>query len=185
MKTTIQQTLLRTHVIALTIAIVNAVFKFITIYSLTGNVEFIVEMITVISGAILFFFYLKSSENDRFYFLIYPLVTFLLIVAFVTRGIIGLLILILLFPLIPDTKEYEQDGIIMYTPYQGPMAECCRYQVKERKLLFFEKDLGVFGSRNGPIQYEKMHIEQSDKELIVTFATSFHQDSIQTDIIKR
>lgn len=186
MKTAIQQTILRIHFFALILAIVNAVFKFATVYCLAANIEFMVEMLTVISGFALFFFYRKQPKNTGIYFLIYPVVTCLLIVGFVLRGMFGLLIVsLLLFPLIPDTKEFEQDGVIIYTPFQGFMAMCCPYQVKERKLLFFEKDLGIFASENGSVNYEKMHIEQSDKDYTLRYTTNFDEDSVQMEIIKR
>jgi len=187
MKTTIQQTILRTHFVALALAIVNAVFKFVTVYSLAANIEFIVEMITVLSGLLLFFLYRKQFKNLSTYFSIYPVASILLIAALALRGIMGVFIIsVLIFPIIPDQQEYTQDGITIYTPFKGFMTPCCPYQVRERKLLFFEKDLGDFDSEGGgPIDYETVQMKQTDEEIVLTFETGFDKGVVKKKVISR
>ncbi len=162
--------LVKIHFIVLTIVLLNALFKNFTNYALEGNTEFVFEILTAISGLILFFFYIKPFGKINFYFSIYAAATFLLIIALIFRGLIGALVIsLVLYPIIPDEKEYEQNGIIVSTPFQGVIASCCSYQIKERKLMIFEKDHGIIET-NGTINFETLKIisDQTKIELIYT-----------------
>lgn len=179
--------MIRFHFIALTIAIMNFLFKNFTTYSLEGNIEFGIEILTAISGLTLFFFYLKPFKKINFYFSIYATVAFFLIVGLIFRGFfLGLVLSVLLFPLIPDDKEFEENGVIISTPFQGFMAACCSYQVKERQLIIFEKDYGKWDLEGeGPIDFKTVKINSSDDEIEITYSTNFDEGVIKKKKIKK
>lgn len=187
MKTRLRKILKRIHFVALTIAILNSLFKNFTTYSLEGNVEFGIEILTVISGLILFFFYLKPFKKINLYFSIYPTISSLLILGLIFRGIFWAFVLsVVLFPLIPNDKAFEENGITISTPFQGFMAPCCSYQIKERQLLIFEKDYGKWNLEGeGPVDFETVKINSNDNEIEITYSTDFDKGVIKKKKIKK
>lgn len=98
----------------------------------------------------------------------------------------GLVLSVLLFPLIPDDKEIEENGVIISTPFQGFMAACCSYQVKERQLIIFEKDYGKWDLEGeGPIDFKTVKINSSDDEIEITYSTNFDEGVIKKKKIKK
>tara|TARA_Y100000114_G_scaffold154224_1_gene175810 strand:- start:4711 stop:5274 length:564 start_codon:yes stop_codon:yes gene_type:complete len=187
MKTRLQKILIRIHLTTLLVAILNVLIKSLTAYSLEGNIEFGVKILTVISGLILFFFYLKPFKKINFYFSIYATIAGLLIIGLTFRGIFWALVLsVVLFPLIPDDKEFEENGIIISTPFQGFMAPCCSYQIKERQLLIFEKDYGKWNLEGeGPVEFETVKINSNANEIEITYSTDFDEGFMKKKKIKR
>lgn len=177
----------RIHFVALSIAILNSLFKNFTTYSLEGNIEFGIEMLTVMSGLTLFFFYLKPFKKTNFYFSIYPTIAALLILGLIFRGIFWALVLsVVLFPLIPNDKAFEENGITISTPFQGFMAPCCSYQIKERQLLLFEKDYGKWNLEGeGPVNFETVKINSNVNEIEITYSTDFDKGVIKKKKIKK
>ena len=175
------------HFVALGIAVVNSYFKTFSNYSLYGNIEFGIELFTVISGLVLFFFYRKPFRRIAYYFSIYAFVASLVIVGLIFRGLLfGVILSIILFPIIPDEKEYQQNGITIATPFQGLMAPCCSYVVKERKGKLFEKNLGVLNSEGeGQINFETIQIQKSNQEIVLIYSTDFDEGILKKKIIKR
>lgn len=163
------------HFSTLTVAILNALINSLTAYSLEENIESGVKVLSVISGLILFFYYLKPFKKINFYFLIYPTIGVLLILGLTFRGIFWALVLsVVLFPFVPDHKEFEENGIIISKPFQGFMSRCCSYQIKERQLVIFEKDYGKWVLEGeGPIDFETVNINSSAKEIEITYSTDF------------
>ena len=185
MKSRLWEILIRIHFTTLSVAILNALIKLLTAYSLEGNIEFGVKVLTVISGLILFFFYLKPFKKINFYFLIYATIAGLLVIGLILRGIFWALILsVVLFPLTPDDKEFEENGIIISRPFQGFMAPCCSYQIKERQLLIFEKDYGIWEGV-GPIDFESVKIKSNDSEIEITYSTDFNKGAIKKKKIEK
>ena len=187
MKMRLRKILTRFHIATLTIAILNTFVKNLSPYSLAGNIEYGIEILTVISGFTLFFFYLRPFKKINFYFSIYATVAFFLIIGLLFRGIFwGLVLSVLLFPIIPDEKEFEEKGIIISTPFQGFMSACCSYQIKERQFMIFEKDYGIWKLEGeGPIDFETVKIRTSDNEIEIAYTTDFDEGSIKKKIIKR
>lgn len=181
MKTRLRKILIRIHLTTFTIAILNALIKTLTAYSLEGDIEFGVKILIVVSGLILFFFYLKPFKKINFYFSIYATITALLILGLIFRGIFWALVLsVVLFPLVPNDKEFEENGIIISTPFQGFMALCCSYQIKGRQLLIFEKDYGKWELEGeGPIDFETVKINSNDNEIEITYSTDFDKGVIK------
>ncbi len=187
MKTRLRKILIRVHFVTLIIAIFNALVKNLTLYSFAWNIEFGIEILTLISGMILFFFYLKPFKKINFYFSIYATVVIFLIVGLIFRGVFwGVVLSVLLFPVIPDTKKFEENGITISTPFQGLMAACCSYQVKERQLIIFEKDYGIWKlGGEGPIDFETVKINSSEDEIEITYSTNFEEGVIKKKKIKK
>jgi len=187
MKTRLPKILIRIHFVALTIAILNSLFKNFMAFSPASEIEFGIKILIVISGLILFFFYLKPFKKINTYFSIYAIAGIFLIIGLIFRGIFGALIIsIILFPIIPNVKEFENNGVIISTPFQGFMAPCCSYQIKERQLLIFERDYGIFELEGeGPIDFETMNINQSESEILLTYSTDFDKGIVKSKIVKR
>lgn len=181
MRTRLRKILIRIHFIVLTIAIMNSVFKNFTTYCLEGNIEFGIETLTAISGLTLFFLYLKPFKKINFYFSIYATIAFFLVIGLIFRGLfLGLVLSVLLFPLIPADKEFEENGIIISTPFKGFMARCCSYQIKERQLLIFEKDYGLLELEGeGPIDFKTVKINSNDTEIEIIYSTDFDKGVIK------
>lgn len=176
--------LIKIHFSALTIAIFNFLFNELTPYSLEGIIELVVEITAILSGFLLFLFYFRPFKKINFYFSIYPMMVCIIIFAIIFKSLFWLIVVsIILFPLIPDQKKFEQDGIIISTPYQGFMAHCCSYQLKERKLLLFEKEYPIFNSE-GPIDFETLKIEQSKNYFELIYKADFGEEIRYTKILK-
>lgn len=86
--------------------------------------------------------------------------------------------------MIPDVKKFEENGVVISTPFQGFMAACCPYQVKERKLLILEKDYGLINTE-GPINFETIKIYSNDRGIELTYSTYFDKELIKKKKIKR
>ncbi len=187
MKLRIQHYLLNIHFIALIIAILNSIVKNLTRYSLAGHIELGIELLVTISGLLLFFLYLQPFKKINYYFSVYAVIAFFLLIGLIFRGLVwGLVLSVILFPLIPDDIEYEENGIVVSTPFQGFMTPCCTYQIKERQLLLFEKEHGVMElGEEGPIDFETMTIKSSEDVIEITYSTNFAKDVIKKKEIKK
>ncbi|MGD1841150.1 MAG: hypothetical protein ACFB0B_09680 [Thermonemataceae bacterium] len=174
----------KAHFILLTLTVTNLLFKYLTPYSLMSSLASLLGVLVILSGLLLFFLYWKPFKSVNLYFSIYLLGMFLLVAGFIVRGIFaGLVLSILLFPITPDAVEYEQEGILISTPFQGLMAACCTYQVKERKLLLFEKKQAVFGA-SGLINFETMKITLTEKEITLTYALDSNNELKEKRIVR-
>ncbi|MFK7971307.1 MAG: hypothetical protein AB8F95_13110 [Bacteroidia bacterium] len=187
MNTRLQKILTRVHFVTLAIAILNSLFKHFANYSLSGNIEMGVEALVVLSGLVLFFFYLKPFKGISLYFSVYATAAFLFIIGVIFRGIFWAIVLsILLFPLIPEDTQYEENGIIITVPFQGFLAPCCSYQIKERQFLIFEKGYGIWNLEGeGPIQFETVSISSSEDEFEITYSTTFDEGIMKKKRVKR
>ena len=187
MRTRLREILIRIHLIILAIVILNALIKSLTAYSLEENIEFGVKILAVISGLILFFFYLKPFKKIDFYFSIYTAIAVILIIGLIFRGIFWALVLsVVLYPLVPDDKEFEENGIIISTPFQGFMASCCSYQIKERQLLMFEKDYGKWNLEGeGPVDFKAVKVNSYDDEIEIIYSTDFDRGEIKRKKIEK
>ncbi len=184
MKTKFNILLTKIHFSTLLLAIFNYLLNELTEFSLESRVELTVELIAVLSGITLFFLFLLPFKKIIFYYAIYPIACAMLIAGILFRGIFGAIVLsIILFPIIPDQKEFEQDGIIISNPYGGFLATCCSYQMKERKLLFFEAEYGRFES-DGPIDFETIKIKENTNSIEISYKTDFSNEIIKKKILK-
>ncbi len=187
MKLSLRKIILRIYFVLLALAILNAIIKNITNYSLQETLAFGIKLLVVISGLRLFFFYLKPFKQINIYFSIYAIAGILLGLDLIFHGMVGaLLIYLILFPIIPNEKVYDNNGFTISSPFQEFMASCCSYQLKERKFLLFEKDYGVFESQSGgPINAESIRIKQSNSEIEITYTTGFKDGIMKKKEIKR
>jgi len=182
----IRRILLRFHFIALTILVLNLVFSNITAYSFEGNLAFIIAICTIISGLILFGIYIRSLEKIKYYFSAYMALTLMATVSVIFRGIFGALILsLILFPIMPAQKQFETDKLIIASPFQGFIASCCSYSIKERKFLIFERKYGVFDFEyEGAFDFESLSIKQSDKEIVLVYKSKHGSEMLKKKIPK-
>ena len=171
------------HWLLLGLLLINALSWKVFDFSFAQEVTLIGKVLLMLSGLILFMLYLKPFKKVNWYFSIYPISLGLALYALLIRGILGAIILsIFLAPFHPAMKEFEQDGIVVSTPYEGFMSPCCTYQVKERKWLFFEKRYKEF-STEGAIKFETMVLKAQKEKVHLLFSTQ-RSDSVFTIIIK-
>jgi hypothetical protein len=187
MKKKLPKILIKLHSIALAVAILNSLFNYFTAFSLASEIEFGIKIGIASSGLILFFLYLRQFKKMNTYFSVYAIAGILFTIGLIFRGIFGALIItLMLFPIMPNEKEFENNGIIISIPFQGFIASCCSYQLKERQLILFERDYGTFELEGeGPINFETMRINQSETEIVLTYSTDFDKGIVKTKIIKR
>lgn len=163
----------------------NSLFKNFTTYSLEGKIEFGIEIFTAISGLALFFFYLKQFKKIKFYFSIYALVSLFTIVALIFKNsFLGLLLMIIFYPIFPDEKVYEKDGIIISVPFVGFMSRCCHYEIKERKLIIFEKSYGVI-ELEVPIDFETISVKSTEDQIELIYSTDIDKKEVNKKLIKK
>ena len=111
MKMKVRKILISFHFIALAIAVLNTLLKSLTKYGLDSQVELTIEAAAVISGFILFFFYLIPFKKINFYFSIYALLAIFSILTWVFRSFFfGFILVIALYPVFPD------ENILTATP---------------------------------------------------------------------
>ena len=169
--------LIRSHYISLILVISNSLFKRFTGYSLEANIELGIEIITFVSGLTLFFFHLKAFKKINLYFAIFAAITFFLILGLIFRGIfLGIVLSVLLLPIIPDEKKFEENGIIISSSFQGFMAPCCSYKVTQRQFLIFEKYCGALNlNGEGAVDFETVKISSNNCEIEILYATTFNK----------
>lgn len=181
-KDKLRKLLMKIHFSALALAILNYFIKEISYYSFEGNIEFGIIILTLISGLVLFFFY---SKKINLYFSIYALISIFFVAGILLRGFLGIVILsILLYPVDMDDKHYEKNGLIISTPFDGFLGSCCKYELKERKFLVFEKKYGTFET-NGSINFETLKIIHGEREVQLNYTTDTEKDLIKAKKIQR
>lgn len=185
MRVRFRNIVLRIHFIALVVAVLNAIVKSVTSFSLEGNIEFGVELLVWVSGLALFFSYFTQLRGKRYYFLIYPVALFILFVGLIFRGLLwAMLLSILFYPIIPDGKEYEHNGIIISTPFQGVMGMCCNYKVKERYLFIFEKNHGLLEVQ-GSIDFDQVRVNSNDEQISITYYSPLDENVTKTRVFRK
>ena len=137
--------------------------------------DLILKIIVALTGLTLFFYYLQPFKKINFYFSIYAISAGLLIVSLILRGISGgLLASVVLFPVYPDQLDFQQDNVRIYTPYQGFMAVCCRYEIREVKMLIFEKNYGQLDSE-GKIDFGNARTIKDESEIRLSYISGAHE----------
>lgn len=137
--------------------------------------DLILKIIVALTGLTLFFYYLKPFKKINLYFSIYAIFAGLLIVSLILRGISGgLLASVLLFPFYPDQLAFQQDNVRIYMPYQGFMAACCKYEIREEKMLIFEKNYGQLDAQ-GKIDFANARIINDENEIRLSYIFGAHE----------
>lgn len=177
---------MKSHFIALGLAIINALFKNFTIYSLLYKIEVGIELYAAFSGLILFFFNLRPFRNINIYFLFYALAAFCTTMALVFKGIFwGLVCSIILFPIIPNDVEFEDKDIFITSVFNGMMGRRDTFEIKERQYLILEKELGIWEQDDiSPINFETVKIITTEFEIKISYSVTSN-DQILHKIIKK
>lgn len=137
----------KTHFTLLLILVLNSVAKNIWNVGLIYEIEFVFDLVLIVTGWSLFWNFFKQVSKWKYYFGTYVLGSLVAVVALVFRGIVGALVLsFLLYPFYPDTLAWKKDNFRIYEPYQGMMQSCCVYTVAETKWVCFEKRYDTFMS---------------------------------------
>lgn len=171
--------LLRIHFISLAIVIINYLSIGFSNIHLRADVFYGIKIIMAITGIILFFIHLKPFKKINIYFSIYSILLLSLLIGIIFRGFLLVIILtIVLFPFMPGTKKMEENGIVIYTPFKGFLSPCCYYEVKERKLILFEKDCGDF--KDGQIDENSFKIIQTDHSIEISYELNTGKSEMKT-----
>lgn len=164
----------------LILVLLNSLIRELSDYSVNMYIEFALELFVPISGLILFFFYLKPFKRINIYFSLYFISAILITVALSFRVyILILLFMLLLKPLFPDIKKFEQNGISISEIGSSFSAPCCSYILKEKKLFLFEKTIGVWSPEGrGSIQYPSLQVHNSKESIEITYVSDFEKGLI-------
>lgn len=136
---------LKIHLISLTILLINFLINSFFDINLASTLSLCVKIIFYISGAILFFYYLKPFKKIVLYFSIYVFSPIIIFFSWLTDGLIGaLLSSFLIFFFNPNDVRFENDEIQIKTKFEGLIGMCCKYEVIEKKFFLFEKIMGEF-----------------------------------------
>jgi hypothetical protein len=185
MKLKLKKTLIITHLIALTLSVLNVICKNVISFCLNDKIELTLELYTAISGFMLFFFFLKPFKSINLYFSIFALMATFGIIMLVFRSyFFSFLLIVIAYPIFPDQVKYEKDDIVITVPFQGFMNRCCYYEIKEKKLIFI-KSYGIIESYNGPIDFETMKINSNKNEIQLIYKTNFDDKVFYKTKIKR
>lgn len=179
--------LLISHCVLLSTVILNSLSRRLISFDLINEVEIVVQIVTVTSGLLLFFIYLKPFRKRNFYFMCYPTVLVFTTLAWISKSFILVLFLSIIFILLGhDDNKIKEDGIIISTQFQGIMAPCCHYQIKEKKMLIFEKQLSDLNlSEEGPFELKTIRIINNQKEITIKYRTSFDPEVQRIRTFKR
>jgi len=180
----IRKNFAKIHFIALAIAVVNTIIQNTTSYGLYKNFEYAFEIFVLISGLILFFLYLRPFKILNFYFSFYVVVLLLFISLYLSKSIlIGIILMFISYPFIPDTKVYEKDGVIISIPFKGFMGRCCTYEIKERKLLIFEKSYEVFELEHS-INFKDIEVISTEDKIEFSYLNPYDNEMLKKVIRK-
>ncbi len=181
----LRKVLIGLHLLTLTTALLNYIVKNLIAFSLLESLELSIEVLTLGSGFILFFLFLKPFKKINLYFSIYGLTGLLVSFSLLFSGLFWVVVYTILFPIVPADKEFEKDGIVIYSPFQGIIASCCTYEVKERYFLIFEKSLGEWRTIDGPIDFKTFEIHPSKDTVELTYHTDYDTEEVRQKVVKR
>lgn len=182
LKRKLQKIALRIHISALILILLNGLMDLASGYSLEATISYYLKLIIPATGLVLSFYYLKPNKVKHFYFLIYPFLGLLLLLGLIFRGTVWAIILsIILFPFMPEDKEFEGNGLIISEHFQGFMAPCCSYEVKERKLLVLEHTYGIWNvDGDGPIDFKSLKVEEQEAGFLIHFSPESDPSTLHT-----
>ncbi len=129
------------HVYLLAFLIFHFVFARIIGYGFNQTVIFSIKIILYLSGLVLFIYHLKPFRKLTFYFSYYLITPIVALMGYLFGGVflVGIMMSILLFPIMPKPIALEKEDIVIYKKYQGFLGACCTYEVYQRKWFLFEK----------------------------------------------
>ncbi|SFT44615.1 hypothetical protein SAMN05216474_0613 [Lishizhenia tianjinensis] len=133
-------TLLRIHLVAWGLALLNWISCKSFAFSLHQHLELGVEISVFLSGLALFFYHLKPFKKFSYYFSIYPFIVVVFGIGALTKNLfLFLIVYIFLFPLQNDVEEYRENEFALKLTSDGLMDMCCSYKLVENKFYLFEK----------------------------------------------
>ena len=167
--------IIKIHVCSLILTLLSLASKAFFDVGLIYEADLILKIIVALTGLTLFFYYLQPFKKINFYFSIYAISACLLMVSLILRGVTGgLLASVVLFPVYPDQLEFQQDHVRIYRSYQGFMAACCRYEIREVKMLIFEKKYGRLDSE-GKIDFANGRTINDENEIRLSYISGAHE----------
>jgi len=133
------------HFYLLGLILINFVIGITTGYRLNQNLTLTLKVILYLSGLILFLVTVRPFRKIAIYYAFYAFSGILTLLLLLFGGMfLAIISSLILFPVFPSQTVYKSNDVIVYERFQGFMANCCSYEVAERKLFLFEKKLGYF-----------------------------------------
>lgn len=125
-------------------------------YEFNQEIVFGLKICLYITGFVFFFLNLKPIKKRTIYFFYYFLTPVIAFLGYVFGGVflVGFLSSILLFPIYPKEKAFENKDIVVYHKFQGFLGRCCSYEVYQKKFGVFEKHLKDINN-DGKIDVDK------------------------------
>jgi len=160
--------LIQLHFVGLGLAIINAGVTAIWSFSLATPIELGLELFVAISGLVLCFAHLRPIRPPFYYFMFYGIAAALSLISLIFKGVFVFFLFMILFPLLPNEVEFQQDGIVIETPVQGVMARCCEYVVKEEQMGIFVQELGTFETE-GQLNMESVKVRRVDGKVQLNY----------------
>jgi hypothetical protein len=110
-------------------------------FGFNQTIIFLLKVILCLSGLVLFFYHLKPFRKLTLYFSYYFITPIVVLLGYLFGGVflVGILMSVLLFPIMPRPIVFEKEDIVIHKKYQGFMGACCIYEVYQKKHFLFEK----------------------------------------------
>ena len=179
--------ILQFHFFLFLFLILQWIFSELTGFSLKQNIIFGIKILVFISGFILLIYFLKPFKKISLYFLYYlitPLISFL---GYLFGGVflVGILMSILLFPILPKDKKFENKDFVIYTKFEGMMGSCCNYEIK-KKFFIFEKKIDDVNFEELNVNFDKLEVYYKNNLIIIEyFFPSYEDEKVIKNIKKR
>jgi hypothetical protein len=113
-------------------------------FGLNSNLTVALKVGLYLTGIVLFLTNFRPFRKIAFYYLFYPMTPVILVLFYFIHGIFfGLLSSVVLTPIMPVKADYNQDGIKIYSKFNGFLGRCCEYYTTEKSFYVFERFKGA------------------------------------------
>lgn len=161
----LKKILLRIHLTAIAILLINLFIIALFGVSLISSILLILKIVFYVSAAILFFYYIKPLKKKAIYFGFYFFYPILAFFGWLMDGIFGAILSSFLFLFfIPNDSRFENDQIQINKKFTGFLGACCKYEVLEKKYFLFERRLAEFKFEED-LHFKKNDIKIQDNSL--------------------
>lgn len=155
------------HLYLLVFLITHFIIKKLTGYGLNQTIIFALKIVLYLSGFLLFIYHLKPFRKLTFYFSYYFITPLVMLLGYLFGGIflVGILLSMLLFPIMPEEIVFEKEEIVIYNKYHGFMGACCTYDIYQRKNFLFEQYKSEINSEGNDVDSFQVLAEREIKRL--------------------
>lgn len=169
-KTRLKTNLTRLHFLFLAIGIFNWLSQQLSGISLNREVAYGLSVLVFISGLILFFWNLKPFKLIQIYYSYYFLTPLLTLFLWLFGGLfLALMSSVLLYPIYPNEKIFEDEHFTVYHQFQGFMGDCCPMTITQKQYWLMEEKLTEVDFYANTAIHAVGFSESNDRELIIEY----------------